>query len=104
GGYTCRQEPVVYLRWQQLGVVSPMFAMWNSGPTGEPWTLDEETVHQYRGIAELRMRFLPYLHSCMGAYGETGIPMMRPMVLSSPQDPALAARGDQFFIGDDMLV
>lgn len=104
GGYAGKQETTVYLRWMQLGVVSPLFAMWNSGPTGEPWTFDDETVHRYRAIAELRMRLLPYLHSWLREYGETGIPMMRPMALAAPDEPALASREEQFFIGRDMLV
>ena len=103
GGYTAGQEKTVYLRWVQLGVVSPMFSMWNNGYTGEPWTFDEETVTRYRESAELRMRLLPYLHSCLCEFPETGLPLVRPMAMLFPNDPVLADLQDQFLCGSEIL-
>lgn len=104
GGYLGEQDPTVYLRWVQLGVFSPFFVMWNSGTAGEPWALGEEALRHYRVSARLRMRLLPYLHSAMCEYGETGIPMVRPMAMLYPEDADLAKREEQFMCGTEMLV
>jgi len=104
GGYAGRQDPSVYLRWTQLGVFSPLYIIWNSGPTGEPWTFDDETVNRYRDIAAMRMQILPYLYSGLCEYGENGIPLIRPMVLAAPDDPDAAVYEDQFLCGSELLV
>ncbi|MHB8969885.1 MAG: TIM-barrel domain-containing protein [Pirellulaceae bacterium] len=104
GGYAGRQENCVFRRWVQLGVFSPLFAMWNSGGTGEPWSFDEETLADYRASAKLRMRLLPYLHSCVWQYGQTSVPLIRPMALLFPREPELAARTEQFMCGSEILV
>jgi len=104
GGYAGRQENTVFRRWVQLGVFSPLFAMWNSGGTGEPWSFDEETLADYCSSAKLRMRLLPYLHSCIRQYGETSVPLIRPMALLFPEEAELAARTDQFMCGSEILV
>lgn len=104
GGYVGEQDPTVYLRWVQLGVFSPFFVMWNSGTAGEPWALGEEALKHYRVSAQLRMRLLPYLHSCMCEYGETGVPMVRPMAMLYPRDADLSAREKQFMCGSELLV
>lgn len=104
GGYAGAQESTVFIRWVQLGVFSPMFTMWNSGPAGEPWAFDPETKDRYKEITRLRMRLLPYLHSSLHQYGETGVPMMCPMVMLKPSDASFAALEDQFMCGSELFV
>lgn len=74
-----------------------------------PWNIAErsgrpEVLDCYRFFAHLRYNLLPYLYSQAIQSGATGLPMMRPLALIHPNDPAVAAMQDQFYLGDDLLV
>lgn len=74
-----------------------------------PWNIAERTgrpevIEAYRFLAHLRLNLLPYLYSEAIRSHRTGIPMMRPMMLMHPEDPAVATMADQYYLGESLLV
>ncbi|MFZ5815041.1 MAG: TIM-barrel domain-containing protein [Bacillota bacterium] len=74
-----------------------------------PWNIAERTgrpevLEAYRFLAHLRMNLLPYLYSEAIRSHRTGLPMMRPLWLVHPDDPAVATISDQYYLGQELLV
>jgi alpha-glucosidase (family GH31 glycosyl hydrolase) len=47
---------------------------------------------------------LPYLLACAQESAETGLPILRPMVLEYPNEPRIDTIDDQYLLGPDLLV
>jgi len=72
--------------------------------TMEPWNYPDYAMEWCRMYASLRFRLYPYFYTAMREAHETGLPIMRPMVLMYPEDPQTYKIATQFFIGDSLLV
>jgi len=57
-----------------------------------------------RLILQMRMRLVPYLYAAFAQYRFAGKPPFRALVLDWPDDPACRDLGDQYMMGDDLLV
>ena len=57
-----------------------------------------------RHFACLKCRLMPYLYAMSVAAHETGVPVLRPMVLEFPADPACRTLDRQHMLGDSLLV
>ncbi len=106
GGFGEDTTPELFARWIQLGCFSPFFR--NHTTIGsryqEPWNLGEETEAISRKYIKLRCRLIPYLYDCYVKTEQTGMPVMRPLVLSYPKDLRCRNLNDEFMVGDQMLV
>ncbi len=69
-----------------------------------PWEFDEEAVDVLRRFTQLKMRLMPYLAAAAEEAHGAGVPIMRPMVLEFPDDPACAHLDRQYMLGGDLLV
>src|SRR5690606_6898906 len=69
-----------------------------------PWAFDEEAVEVTRVFSKLKMRLMPYLFSASVEAAESGVPVMRPMQLAFPDDPATAYLDRQYMLGPGILV
>jgi alpha-D-xyloside xylohydrolase len=103
GGFYGPVEKSLYIRYFQLGMLLP-FAQFHGVGAREPWNYDEETVDIYRKYAELRYRLIPYLVSQTHLSQQTGIPLMRPLVLDFQGDPNTAHLESQYLLGESFLV
>jgi len=66
---------------------------------------DWESVEaKCRGVMELRMRLIPYLHAAFVRYQRHGMPPFRALVMDYPDDPATWAVDDQYLVGESLLV
>lgn len=73
---------------------------WNIAErTNSPWVIDD-----YRYYAKLRMALVPYIMDQAEKFIETGIPMMRAMLIQFPEDKNCWNIFDQYMFGDDLLV
>jgi alpha-glucosidase len=73
-------------------------------PPKEPWAFGKETEDAARIALDRRYRLLPYLYTLFQESSTTGLPVMRPVFLADPKDPALRAEDQAFLLGRDLLV
>lgn len=113
------QELIV--RWFGFGAFCPLFRLHgrrNGGPPAdqcggtngdnEVWNLAKDPEH-YNAIVQimqLREKLRPYVQNLSAEVAQTGMPMIRPMFLAFPDDPACAAADveDQYMFGPAFLV
>jgi alpha-D-xyloside xylohydrolase len=69
-----------------------------------PWAFDEEAVQVARRFTRLKMTLMPYLLGAARQVTEEGTPMIRPMVMEFPDDPATEYLSTQYMLGDALLV
>ena len=103
-GFESTAPAHVYKRWVQFGLMSSHSRLHGSGSYRVPWAFDEESVDVVRSFTRLKCRLMPYLYAAMIEAHEKGIPMMRPMMLEFPEDPACDTLDRQYMFGPDLLV
>lgn len=95
----------LFARWFQFGSFCPIFRahgwIWREHL---PWSHGPEVESICRAYAELRYQLLPYTYTLAWQARESGLPLMRPLVLNYPDDPRVWELGDQYLWGDDILV
>lgn len=103
-GADCTKE--LMCRWVQVGCFTPLFRNHSSkGSTyQEPWQFDDETVDIYRKYVSLRYRLLPYLYDLFYQTEQTGMPIMRPLVLHYEKDSEVWNLNGEFLFGENILV
>jgi alpha-D-xyloside xylohydrolase len=94
----------VYKRWAAFGLLSSHSRLHGSGSYRVPWLFDEESVEVVRLFTKLKCRLMPYLYRMAVEAHEKGTPMMRPMMLEFPEDPACEYLDRQYMLGDRLLV
>jgi len=103
GGFWGEPTPELYVRWAQVGFFSALSRYHGATPR-DPWLFGDEALEIFRRYARLRSRLVPYLQSHGGEAAETGIPLMRPMPLAFPDDPAARTFELQYCLGRELLV
>lgn len=106
GGFGGDCTPELMCRWMQVGAFSPLFRNHSSKGSRrqEPWQFDAETLAISRKFITLRYRLLPYFYDLFYQCGETGLPIVRPLVLHYENDPETWNLNGEFLVGDAMLV
>jgi alpha-glucosidase (family GH31 glycosyl hydrolase) len=103
------RDKEVYLRWAQVGAVSPMMMDETacSNPLGrrEKWHLwdDQETIDLYGGLARLHTRLAPYFEVLAREAHATGVPIMRHPFLYHPHEPEVWAGDSSFYLGPSLF-
>jgi alpha-D-xyloside xylohydrolase len=103
GGFWGDPSPDLFVRWAQLGLLSALSRYHGATPR-DPWRFGDEALAIFRRYARLRSRLVPYLVSYGWQASEDGVPLMRPMVMEFPDDPAGYAFDLQFCLGRELLV
>ena len=103
-GFESTAPAHVYKRWVQFGLLSSHSRLHGSSSYRVPWAFDEESVDVVRAFTKLKCRLMPYLYGAMVQAHECGTPMLRPMLLEFPDDPACDALDRQYMLGDSLLV
>ncbi len=105
GGISPVPSPELYARWLQAGVFTPFCWTHSGGPGNlEPWAFGNRLEEINRHSIELRYRLLPYLYNAFWEAAETGVPIMRPLLLEYPDDAQAVRQNDEFLFGNDILV
>lgn len=109
GGYRCKERfgytPTreCFIRWVQLGCFSPVFdrgGLWFE----EPWDYDENTLRIFRYYAKLHTELNPYIYSLAGQAHQSGLPIIRPLVLNCQTDTVTHQIKDEYLFGNSFLV
>jgi alpha-glucosidase len=106
GGFIQSPSPDLSTRWLQAGVFYPYCRTHNDFGTRnkEPWAFGNEREDINRQSIELRYRLLPYFYNAFHQAAETGLPVMRALLLDYPDDANAISTQDEFLLGDDLLV
>jgi alpha-glucosidase len=106
GGFADNSDGELLTRWIQLGLFMPFLrnhcAINNINQ--EPWSFGKEYEEIIRKYIKLRYRFLTHLYNLFYRAHQSGLPVMRPLVLEYPEDEKTYNLSDQFMVGDSVLV
>jgi alpha-D-xyloside xylohydrolase len=103
GGFHHQPTPELFVRWAQMGFFSPL-ARAHGMTTRLPWDYGETADHIFRQYAKLRYHLLPYIYSMAVKSHQTGLPLIRPLVLDYSNDPSVYGLDLQYLFGDSILV
>lgn len=94
----------VYKRWAAFGLLSTHSRLHGSNSYRVPWLFDEESVDVVRKFTKLKCALMPYLYSKAVEAHQTGVPMMRAMMLEFPEDIPCSDLDRQYMLGESLLV
>ncbi len=103
GGYGATESAEVLVRWAQMSAVSPVFEVGGTGGNGTFWQYGTPTVDAFRDAAVLHYELFPYLYELARAAHATGVPILRPLALEYPSDPAAWTSDLELLVGHDLL-
>ncbi|WP_461194187.1 alpha-xylosidase [Clostridioides difficile] len=104
GGFEEGCTADIYKRWTQFGLLSSHSRYHGNVEYKVPWIYDEEAVEVTRKFAKLKMKLMPYLFKYVVEAKNTGIPMIRPMVLEYSDDETCIYLDRQYMFGEGLLV
>ena len=106
GGFEHQADPELYIRWVQFGMFSPIALVFGMDHAGykEPWNYGEDALRNFKKYDLLRYRLMPYLYTTMFQQYQTGLPMMRALVLDHQDDENVYEIADQYMFGDHLMV
>lgn len=101
------------IRWSaEFGAFTPMFRVHGMGTEvheslvggKEPWSYGPEAQEIFRFYDKLRYQLLPYTYSVAYEATETGLPLMRALVLEFQDDPQTYSQDMEYLFGPAFLV
>ncbi|HKJ42126.1 MAG TPA: glycoside hydrolase family 31 protein, partial [Sunxiuqinia sp.] len=98
-------ESELYVRWLQFGAFNPLSRIHHEGNNAvEPWLFGKEAEAICKKTIELKYQLFPYIYTLARQAHDTGMPLMRPLVLEYPDDPEVFNLNSEFLFGDELLV
>jgi alpha-glucosidase len=108
GGFSGNPTPELMVRWNSLGVYTPMFRNHSMLGTAlrEPWRWGRQNERIIKKDIELRYRLLPYIYSSFYQSYQSGLPVCRTLAIAYSFDEYVYDHiyQNQFMFGDNMLV
>lgn len=105
GGFAHHASGELLVRWTQMGALFPYCRNHSElrSIRQEPWCFGPEAEEICREYIGLRYRLLPLIYSVFREASETGLPVIRPLVLEYPEDSNVTNLCDQFLLGEQLL-
>ena len=95
----------LYVRWLQFGIFNPLSRAHHEGNNAvEPWLFGEEAERIAKKSIELKYQLHPYLYTYAREAYDTGMPIMRALVLEYPDDEKTYDAKEEFLFGKEILV
>jgi len=104
GGFNNTPTPDLYKRWVAFGLLSTNSRLHGYQSYRVPWLFDEESTEVLRHFTRLKCTLMPYLYTGAVRVHEEGVPLLQPMMLTFPSDPACLTLDRQYMLGDNLLV
>lgn len=108
GGFFGNGSPNLMVRWNSLGVYTPMFRNHACAGTAyrEPWRWGQENEQIIKKDIEERYRLLPYIYSAFYNAHKLGLPVSRSLSIDYSFDKNIYtdAYQTEFMFGDNILV
>ncbi len=102
-GFELTATPDLYKRWIAFGSFSSHSRLHGNESYRVPWNFDDESSDVLRFFTRLKCSLMPYIYREAISTHESGVPMMRPMILEYPEDPTCAYLDRQYFFGSSLL-
>ncbi len=96
--------PELWIRWTQWSMFLSHVRLHGGLPDRVPWHFGERATDIFRKYATLRFRLFPYIYSQAYLCTQTGLPLIRALVLEYQEDPLVCDIEDQYLFGDAFLV
>jgi alpha-glucosidase (family GH31 glycosyl hydrolase) len=96
--------PELYARWIQYGAFCPLMRPHSSFQSVEPWAFTTEVENISTSFIKLRASLFPYNYSYAYQTWQSGISIVRPLVLEYPQDTHTYNLDDQYLWGESFLI
>ncbi len=94
----------LYIRWLEFGIFNPLSRAHHEGDNAvEPWLFGKEAENIARKSIELKYRLHPYIYTYARRAYDTGMPLMRALVLEYPQDEKAYEADEEFLFGSEIL-
>ncbi|OXM82930.1 alpha-xylosidase [Paenibacillus rigui] len=103
-GFENTATPDLYKRWSAFGLLSSHSRLHGSQSYRVPWLFDDEASDVLRYFTKLKSTLMPYLFSSSIETTQTGLPMMRAMVLEFEGDATCEQLDRQYMLGESLLV
>ena len=103
GGFEGTAPADLYKRWLAFGLLSSHSRLHGSNSYRVPWLFGEEAVDVCCYFSKLKNKLMPYLYAKAVETHETGVPMMRAMILEF-DDLGCEDCDRQYMLGDGILV
>ena len=94
----------VYKRWVAFGLLSTHSRLHGSSSYRVPWLFDGEACDVVRFFVKLKCRLMPYIFGKAVEAHQSGVPVLRPMMLEFPEDITAQMLDRQYMLGDSLLV
>ena len=95
----------LYVRWMQFGVFNPLSRAHHEGDNAvEPWRFGPDAEAISRKAIELKYTLFPYIYTYAREAHDTGLPLMRALLLEYPNDKETYKLNGQFFFGKELLI
>jgi alpha-glucosidase len=107
GGFSGIPSPELYVRWLELGIVSPFCRTHCvlGSPDREPWCFPAPFDAAIERLIRARYRLLPHLYRLAEEAHRRGAPMLRPADWPIGSAPSgTSGRTDLFYLGDELVV
>ncbi|TGN04209.1 alpha-glucosidase [Leptospira dzoumogneensis] len=114
GGYTTIPSPIkdyfrskeLFLRWAELNVFTPVFRTHEGNRPAknhQPYS-DPDTIKEFARYGQMHLALKEYFKFLNKEASESGLPLLRPLYLSYPEDNHTRDLQNQFLLGEDLLV
>lgn len=112
GGYFAlslpQTTPDLERRWIEFGFASGVMRTeatgYSLGSSPRAQIFDPGVLGVWARYAQLRTQLEPYLAAAARSYEQTGLPIMRQLMLAYPTDSRAAEQQDEYLFGPDILV
>jgi alpha-glucosidase len=99
-------SPELLSRWMEAGTFFPIMRTHSDNKVTPhfPWLFGPDAQAAITKAIELRYRLIPYYYSLAYETHDTGMPMMRPLIMDFPDDAKVANLSDQWTMGSGLMV
>jgi alpha-glucosidase (family GH31 glycosyl hydrolase) len=104
GGYSGGELTApLFVRWAQFAALTPIFEVGGTGANATFWRLGASAIDGLRRAATLHYELVPYLYSLAQAAARNGLPVIRPLGLTWPDDDNAWSSDQEVTVGDALL-
>jgi alpha-glucosidase len=106
GGFVGNATPELWAHWISVGAFYPFSRAHTTKESDdqEPWSFGPQTESAARIALQRRYRLMPYLYTLFREANQTGMPILRPVLMADPKEMSLRMEDQAFLLGGDLLV